>query len=98
MSKSLADFRKEVLSDSESKEIFESLNSESKIHAELVRARIAAGLSPEDVVDGTGISRENVAKLEGANLEEEAMLNFVHLQKYVDFLDCSIEFKITPKS
>ena len=61
------EFRKEALSDPETKKEYEAMEPEFQLILELLRLREEQNLTQQELADRTGINRSDISKIEHGN-------------------------------
>lgn len=85
----LEEFKNKVLKDPKDKALYDSLESEYKLLEQMIEARIAAGLSQDDVAQRMGTNKSNISRLENSLLQNPSP-NLSTLKKYAAALNCHI--------
>lgn len=80
---SLKDLKRKLLANPEVKAAYDALTEEEQIAAALVQARLATGLTQEDLAARMGTRQEVIARLEsGRHLPSMAMPSMATLKRY----------------
>ena len=89
----LEDFKEKILKDPEDKALYDELRAEYRLLEQMIDARLAAGLSQEDVAKRMGTKRENVSRFENSLLQNPSP-NLATLKKYAAAVGCHVEINI----
>ena len=89
-----SELRKRILSNPEVKEKFDSLKEEFSLFDELLKARMAAGLTQAEVAERMGTKTPAIARLEAGGGNKKHSPSLSTLQKYAQAVDCHVEIKL----
>jgi transcriptional regulator with XRE-family HTH domain len=93
----LAHFKKEILKDPECLKLYEDLEPEYQLTRELLHARKRAHLTQQQVAEGMGTQKSNVARLENLITTSKPSPTFETLQKYAKAVNCRLEIHLVPQ-
>ena len=91
-SRSFAEYRQEQLRDPEFAAAFRRLEPEFQIARQMLRLRLAHGLSQEDLAKRVGTAQPNISRLERATINP----SLAFLQRVAAALDAEIEIRLNP--
>lgn len=75
-------------------EAYEQLAVEYTLVREILRARLRAGMTQQDVADAIGTTKSAVSRIESVH---ERMPSVATLLKYADAVDCELEIRFIPR-
>ncbi|SFV90187.1 DNA-binding protein, putative [hydrothermal vent metagenome] len=84
-----ADFKKKALQDEEVRKEYDALKPLFAIKKQLVAARIAKGLTQDEIAKKIGTSKSNISRLESFN--NSYMPNLATLMKYAEALGMRLD-------
>ena len=87
-----ADFKKKALQNEEVRKEYEALEPLFAIKKELVAARIAKGLTQDEIARKIGTSKSNISRLESLN--NSYMPNLSTLMKYAEALGMRLDIAL----
>ena len=79
------------------KAAYDALADEFATLRELLRARMAAGMTQADVAARMGIAQATVARLESSAGSRKHAPSFATLRKYADAVGCELRITLAPK-
>ncbi len=89
---SFVDFKKKALQNREVRKEYEELKPLFAIKKQLVAARIAKGMTQDEIAKKIGTSKSNISRLESLN--NTYMPNLSTLIKYAQALDMHLEIEL----
>jgi len=89
---SFADFKKKALQNREVRKEYEELKPLFAIKKQLIAARIAKGMTQDEIAKKIGTSKSNISRLESLN--NTYMPNLSTLIKYAQALDMHLEIEL----
>lgn len=87
-------FKQKSLKDDATRKEYEALASEFMIARELIKARLKAKLTQEDVAEIMHTSKSNISRLEKVGSPNWPNLNT--LMRYAEAVGCDLQIKLTP--
>jgi DNA-binding XRE family transcriptional regulator len=93
----LEEFKEKILKDPKDKALYDSLESEYKLLEQMIEARLAAGLSQDDIAQRMGTHKSNISRLENSLLQNPSP-TLSTLKKYAAALNCHIEINLVQNS
>ncbi|MFI4957170.1 MAG: helix-turn-helix domain-containing protein [Gammaproteobacteria bacterium] len=93
----LDEFKEKLMKDPKDKALYASLESEYKLLEQMIEARLAAGLSQNDVAERMGTRKSNISRLENSCLQNPSP-NLSTLKKYAAAVNCHIEINLVPNA
>jgi DNA-binding XRE family transcriptional regulator len=97
MNKQRIEFKEKILKDPKDKALYDSLESEYKLLEQMIEARLAAGLSQDDIAQRMGTHKSNISRLENSLLQNPSP-TLSTLKKYAAALNCHIEINLVQNS
>ncbi len=88
------ELKEKMLSNSEVKAEYDSLEKEFSLFEELLKARTVAGLTQAQVAERMGTKTPAIARLESGGGNKKHSPSLSTLQKYAQAVDCHIEIKL----
>jgi len=88
-----ADFKKKALQDEEVRKEYNALKPLFAIKKQLVAARIAKGLTQDEIAKKIGTSKSNISRLESLN--NNYMPNLATLMKYAEALGMRLDIGLS---
>ena len=86
--------KKKLMADPEFRAEFEALEPEYKLVAEIIRLRLAKGLTQEQLAKLLNTKQESIARLEGGC----SLPSLSTIKKVAEALDAELEINLRPKS
>jgi len=86
--------REKMLSNSEVKAEYDSLEKEFSLFEELLKARMLAGLTQAQVAERMGTKTPAIARLESGGGNKKHSPSLSTLQKYAQAVDCHVEIRL----
>ena len=88
------ELKEKMLSNSEVKAEYDSLEKEFSLFEELLKARTVAGLTQAQVAERMGTKTPAIARLESGGGNKKHSPSLSTLQKYAQAVDCHVEIKL----
>lgn len=88
------ELKEKMLSNSEVKAEYDSLEKEFSLFEELLKARTLAGLTQAQVAERMGTKTPAIARLESGGGNKKHSPSLSTLQKYAQAVDCHVEIKL----
>jgi len=88
------ELKEKMLSNSEVKAEYDSLEKEYSLFEELLKARTVAGLTQAQVAERMGTKTPAIARLESGGGNKKHSPSLSTLQKYAQAVDCHVEIKL----
>jgi DNA-binding XRE family transcriptional regulator len=88
----LEDFKKKILNNPKSKQLYDELEPEYQLLSELLAARDAAGLTQAEVAERMGTNKSNISRLENNLLKLSP--TFATIKKYAAAVNCHVEIHL----
>jgi len=88
------ELKEKMLSNSEVKAEYDSLEKEFSLFEELLKARTVAGLTQAQVAERMGTKPPAIARLESGGGNKKHSPSLSTLQKYAQAVDCHVEIKL----
>ena len=88
------ELKEKMLSNSEVKAEYDSLEKEFSLFEELLKARTVAGLTQAQVAKRMGTKTPAIARLESGGGNKKHSPSLSTLQKYAQAVDCHVEIKL----
>jgi len=88
------ELKEKMLSNSEVKAEYDSLEKEFSLFEELLKARTVAGLTQAEVAERMGTKTPAIARLESGGGNKKHSPSLSTLQKYAQAVDCHVEIKL----
>ena len=88
------ELKEKMLSNSEVKAGYDSLEKEFSLFEELLKARTVAGLTQAQVAERMGTKTPAIARLESGGGNKKHSPSLSTLQKYAQAVDCHVEIKL----
>ena len=89
-----SELKEKMLSNSEVKTEYDSLEKEFSLFEELLKARTVAGLTQAEVAERMGTKTPAIARLESGGGNKKHSPSLSTLQKYAQAVDCHVEIKL----
>ena len=89
-----SELKEKMLSNSEVKTEYNSLEKEFSLFEELLKARTIAGLTQAEVAERMGTKTPAIARLESGGGNKKHSPSLSTLQKYAQAVDCHVEIKL----
>ena len=89
-----SELKEKMLSNSEVKTEYDSLEKEFSLFEELLKARTIAGLTQAEVAERMGTKTPAIARLESGGGNKKHSPSLSTLQKYAQAVDCHVEIKL----
>lgn len=86
--------KKKMLSDPTVRHEYDSIAEEFRLAEKLVKARLRAGLSQEDVAERMGTKAPAISRIESSSTKHSPSVRT--LQKYAEAVGCELEIKLKP--
>ena len=86
--------KEKMLSNSEVKAEYDSLEKEFSLFEELLKARTVAGLTQAEVAERMGTKTPAIARLESGGGNKKHSPSLSTLQKYAQAVDCHVEIRL----
>ena len=87
-------FKEKALKDTKVKKEYDALSEEFIFAEELIRARISAKMTQEEVAEIMHTSKSNISRLE--NADSPNWPNLSTLKKYAEAVGCELKIKLNP--
>jgi predicted transcriptional regulator len=88
------ELKEKMLSNSEVKAEYDSLEKEFSLFEELLKARTVAGLTQAEVAERMGTKTPAIARLESGGGNKKHSPSLSTLQKYAQAVDCHVEIRL----
>jgi predicted transcriptional regulator len=88
------ELKEKMLSNSEVKAEYDSLEKEFSLFEELLKARTVAGLTQAEVAERMGTKTPAIARLESGGGNKKHSPSLSTLQKYAQAVNCHVEIKL----
>ena len=88
------ELKEKMLSNSEVKAEYDSLEKEFSLFEELLKARTIAGLTQAEVAERMGTKTPAIARLESGGGNKKHSPSLSTLQKYAQAVNCHVEIKL----
>ena len=88
------ELKEKMLSNSEVKAEYDSLEKEFSLFEELLKARTVAGLTQAQVAERMGTKTPAIARLESGGGNKKHSPSLSTLQKYAQAVDCHVEIRL----
>ncbi len=88
------ELKEKMLSNSEVKAEYDSLEKEFSLFEELLKARTVAGLTQAEVAERMGTKTPAIARLESGGGNKKHSPSLSTLQKYAQAVGCHVEIKL----
>ena len=88
------ELKEKMLSNSEVKAEYDTLEKEFSLFEELLKARMLAGLTQAQVAERMGTKTPAIARLESGGGNKKHSPSLSTLQKYAQAVDCHVEIKL----
>ena len=88
------ELKEKMLSNSEVKAEYDSLEKEFSLFEELLKARTEAGLTQAQVAERMGTKTPAIARLESGGSNKKHSPSLSTLQKYAQAVDCHVEIRL----
>jgi len=85
--------KKQLMKDPEFREEYEALDTEYKLALELIRLRLAKGLTQAQLASLMNTKQESIARLESGN----SLPSLTMVRRVADALDAELEINLRPK-
>jgi len=88
------ELKEKMLSNSEVKAEYDTLEKEFSLFEELLKARMLAGLTQAQVAERMGTKTPAIARLESGGGNKKHSPSLSTLQKYAQAVDCHVEIRL----
>lgn len=90
-------FKKKLLKKKSVKRAYDDLEAEYNLKRELIRARIKAGMTQENVAEAMNTTKSSISRLEALHASGSPSPSIRTLEKYADAVDCKIIIRVVAK-
>ena len=87
---------KKMLEDPETKQEYDKLELEFKLFKEMLKARLKAGKTQEDIAKAMHTTKAAISRLEHAGGKNLHSPSIATLRKYAEAVNCNLEIKFSP--
>lgn len=87
-------FKEKALKDEKVRKEYDALSEEFIFAEELIRARMSAKMTQDEVAEIMHTSKSNISRLE--NADSPNWPNLITLKKYAEAVGCKLKIKLSP--